>query len=398
MGRDARIPLDGDCGDPISPQALSELVGRIYDCVLVPSRWPEALSAIRQALDCRTAALSLLALQELQELPSGRGLLHVCDGIEPYWLERMADYGMDTIELWGGVEAYNTLPLLEPLVLSQLSPCNFDDNRYYREWAKPQGLSDVLAVGLTRNADSVSVIGFGRHQSAGALGTRETSIVRLLTPHLHRAVVITRLLDARSIAATTFENVFDAIGTPIVVVDRGLKVMHANRAAQTGFERRMPLLVHKGCLATTSRGATAALSAAIRRIGDDEGSIGAQGLGVPVVSDGEPCVLHILPLKGERLRHGVPAEAVAAVFVASRATRAKAPADLVQALFGLTTAEGKVYERMAAGLTVEETAVKLGVAPSTVKTHLLRVYEKTGTRRRGELMALAASLAAPTQT
>ena len=393
MGLDVHAPQGMGGSGPISPQALSDLVGAIYDCVLVPSRWPDALAAIRKELNCRTAALSL------QELPSGRGLLHVCDGIEPYWLERIPDYGLDALDIWGGAEAYHALPLHVPLVLTQVTTCNVHENRYYREWARPQGLFDVLAIGLTRDVDSISAIGFGRHDSAGAVGARETAIARLLTPHLHRAVLITRLLDARSIAATTFDSVFDIIGTPIVVVGEDLAVLHANRSARDSLEQRMPLFVHRGRLVAAAQGTMAALTAAIRRLGDDESGIGAQGIGVPAVSaDGNACVLHILPLKGERLRHGVPVEARAAIFVASRTAPAPASAELVRALFGLTPAEGKVYARIVAGLTVEAAALELGVAPSTVKTHLLRVYEKTGTHRRSELVTLAASLAAPAQS
>lgn len=392
MAVDTRASAGHGGDGPISPQALSDLAGAIYDCVLDPSRWPVALAAMRHALDCHNVALAL------QDLPSGRGVLHICDGIEPHWLERLPDYGADVVELWGGLEAYNALPLLEPLILSQTSPRRLDDNRYFREWVRPQGLCDALGIGLARDAVSVGSIGFGRHESSGPLGAREVGIARLLVPHLHRAIVITRLLDARGLAATTFETVFDTIATPIIIVGASLTVMHANQAARASFDQRAPLFVEKGHLASTSRTAIAALAAAIEQIGRDEGAIGAQGLGIPVVATGGgTCVLHVLPMRRGRLSLGMPANAVAAIFVASRTTPAQAPAELIRTLFGLTAAEGKVYELVAAGATMAQAATRLGVEPSTVKTHLLRIYGKTGTHRRGELVALAESLAAPAQ-
>jgi DNA-binding CsgD family transcriptional regulator len=65
------------------------------------------------------------------------------------------------------------------------------------------------------------------------------------------------------------------------------------------------------------------------------------------------------------------------------------------ALFGLTPTEARVFDHLAAGHSVAQTAAALRVKDSTVKTHLLRVYDKTGVRRQAELVRLAASLTAP---
>jgi DNA-binding CsgD family transcriptional regulator len=42
-----------------------------------------------------------------------------------------------------------------------------------------------------------------------------------------------------------------------------------------------------------------------------------------------------------------------------------------------------------------EIAAFLGVAPSTMKAHLLRVFDKTGCGRQADLARLAASFALP---
>ena len=44
---------------------------------------------------------------------------------------------------------------------------------------------------------------------------------------------------------------------------------------------------------------------------------------------------------------------------------------------------------------VPETAETLGVAESTVKTHLHRIFGKTGTSRQAELVKLVAGFAGP---
>jgi DNA-binding CsgD family transcriptional regulator len=48
-------------------------------------------------------------------------------------------------------------------------------------------------------------------------------------------------------------------------------------------------------------------------------------------------------------------------------------------------------------MTRSQIAKMLGVEIGTVKTHLLRVFAKTGTRRQADLVRLGASLALPLQ-
>jgi DNA-binding CsgD family transcriptional regulator len=64
-------------------------------------------------------------------------------------------------------------------------------------------------------------------------------------------------------------------------------------------------------------------------------------------------------------------------------------------LYDLTPAETRIVGYLVDGLNMSEIAVRLGVAPSTVKTHVLRIYEKTGTHRQAELAALMRSISVP---
>jgi len=71
--------------------------------------------------------------------------------------------------------------------------------------------------------------------------------------------------------------------------------------------------------------------------------------------------------------------------------------EALAALFDLTAAEARVFAHIASGMTQSEIAHTLGIEASTVKTHLLHVFSKTGTRRQADLIKLAASLALPLQ-
>jgi DNA-binding CsgD family transcriptional regulator len=57
----------------------------------------------------------------------------------------------------------------------------------------------------------------------------------------------------------------------------------------------------------------------------------------------------------------------------------------VAAAYGLTPAETRLLESLLAGRNFAETATSLGIALTTAKTHLDRIFQKTGVRRQAEL-------------
>ncbi|MCU0832095.1 MAG: helix-turn-helix transcriptional regulator [Rhizobiaceae bacterium] len=64
--------------------------------------------------------------------------------------------------------------------------------------------------------------------------------------------------------------------------------------------------------------------------------------------------------------------------------------EVLRAAHGLTMAEAKVMLRIGEGHGREAAAMRLGISLSTLRTHLSRVFEKTGTRRQAELAGLVA--------
>lgn len=71
-----------------------------------------------------------------------------------------------------------------------------------------------------------------------------------------------------------------------------------------------------------------------------------------------------------------------------------ATARALRALYGLTAAEAAAGEAVARGHGVAEAAEALGIAPSTLRWHLQRAFDKTGTARQAELVRLVERLGA----
>ena len=63
-----------------------------------------------------------------------------------------------------------------------------------------------------------------------------------------------------------------------------------------------------------------------------------------------------------------------------------------QSTLGISPSELKVLQQIAAGRSNKEIAAQLEISPNTVKTHVARLFEKLGARRRTEAINKAREL------
>jgi DNA-binding CsgD family transcriptional regulator len=107
--------------------------------------------------------------------------------------------------------------------------------------------------------------------------------------------------------------------------------------------------------------------------------------------DGSRHFAHVLPLtSGARRQAGVGFSAVAAVFVRKAQLDGPAMPEAIAKLYGLTPSELRVLLAVFETSGVADIAEMLGISESTAKTHLRRLFEKTGTSRQAELVRLVA--------
>jgi DNA-binding CsgD family transcriptional regulator len=335
-------------------------------------------------------------------MPTGRVLLNETSGIPRPWAERVPDYGADIIALWGGYGFVTAAPIETPLVLSHINSSVADgscSNRFHLEWHSPQGLHDTISVGLIRDDTTLAAASLVRHDDDGPITALEIEATALLAPHLRRAVTIGHLLDFHRIVASDFGEVIAGLRSPVLLVGEGLQLVHANAAGEALLTLGEPLGIKAGMLNPSSPLVRAALEAAVSQADRDESAMARRGLGVPAQGkNGDLYALHVLPLQHGRRGPGLLSPAAkAAIFVASTATPASEVGPMFAAMFDLTEAESRVFDLIAGGKSTAEAAGTLGVGVSTVRTHLLRIFDKTGTHRQADLMRMANALAAPLQ-
>jgi DNA-binding CsgD family transcriptional regulator len=104
----------------------------------------------------------------------------------------------------------------------------------------------------------------------------------------------------------------------------------------------------------------------------------------------------VLPLtSGSRRKAGSSYAAAAAVFVRKAGLDTPAAPEVIARLYGLTPSELRVLLAVFESGGVPNVADALGISEATAKTHLRRLFEKTGTARQADLVKLVAGFAAP---
>ncbi len=365
-------------------QHVSDLIGAIYDCVVEPSRWDATLDATRGLLDCANAILYVV------DPVTGDHRMQKMVGITATWAARLETHDADLAALHATIPDFYTRPLDEPFVCHKdVDNETWTANGYYREWAAPQGIVDVIDTILMRRHDRVASCALCRHEHHGLIGEREIRLNRMLAPHLRRAVTISDLIDLATFDCEALNGTLDAIAVGIVLVAKEGKVVHANRAARRMFEVGHPLRLVRGRLRAGDSDTTARLDRIICRASRRESEIAAAGIGMALVTgDADVATAHVLPLARGEVRTRLSPRAVAAVFVSDGTGSSIGTLDAVAEAYGLTHAEARLLERLVLGENVAEAAASLNIARTTAKTHIARLLAKTGSRRQTDLLAL----------
>lgn len=382
-----QFPRDGASGPP-TRERLLDLIGLVYDCTLDPALWSEALPAIGDAANCFAGMLGVTDLQK-----SEVRFAHVWN-YDPKWLARLSEYAEENAEIEKKI-LFLRDGLGEPGTARREMPEAFE-TRYYHEWVKPQGIVDVLSLIVMRQADRLGTLSFSRHERYGFVTDEDIGVLRLLAPHIRRAVAISDLMDMKSLEQQVLGAALDSMTVGVVIVAGEGRILHANEVARRMLDAKSPILSSGGCLAAANSQISEELLKAIALAQVDEATIPATGVGVPLNDAGHrAAVAHILPLTRGRRRTRLAPQATAAIFIALDAAPLPAELGAVARIFGLTSAETRQLEQLMAGATLREAAAALRVSEATARTHREHIFAKMGVSRQGDLVALVRRLIPP---
>src|SRR5262249_55943205 len=268
---------------------------------------------------------------------------------------------------------------------------------FHKEVLQPQGFVDTLQASLDKSPSGFVYLCFMRDTESGMFDNATRDRLRLIIPHLRRAVLVGQLVDRTTEQAATFGDALDGICAGLFLVDAAGQIVHANASGQAMLSQGVLLRGHGDKLMSRDTKAAQGLHEIFSSAAKDRGDIGPRGNAVPITGrDGEHYVAHVLSLTaGARRQVGADDSAVAAVFVQKASLDLPTPQEAIAKLYKLTPTELRVLSGIVQVGGVPEVALAMGISVSTVKTHLRRLFAKTGTDRQADLVKLVAGYANP---
>jgi len=370
-------------------QRLSRLITDVYDAALNPSFWVDVLRSAAGFVGGMAASVYFKSTGNDTGHP-----VHVF-GIEPHYqllyFDKYAKYDpTSTGYFFAEIEA--------PMAVADIMPYDeFLATRFYREWVAPQGMVDSTNVVLDRSATRAACFVVFRHQRNGIVDDATRRRMRLIAPHVRRATLIGRLIDLKTEEAATFAEVLDRLGCGVFLVEAGAQIVHANAVGRAILEASDFFQVVDGRLVAADLQTNGTLRKMFAAAGEGDAAVGVEGIAVPLTArTGERHIVHVLPLtSGARRRAGTDYAAVAAVFVRKAAMESPYVPEVIARKYRLTPTELRVLLALVELASVSEVAATLGIARTTVKMHLRRLFEKTDSRRQADLVKLVAGFSSP---
>ncbi|MES2833225.1 MAG: helix-turn-helix transcriptional regulator [Pseudomonadota bacterium] len=224
-----------------------------------------------------------------------------------------------------------------------------------------------------------------RTARAGAMPADHKRLMEAAAPHVAAAVRLHMAAEGRAIELTAAG--FEQTDQAALVLDRAGR-LRAWSAGADALLRAGDLRLKAGMLSgrdSSDNSLSRAIDAArrVRSVAD-----APPGTALTRNSDGLVYPLEIMPLPS---RHGFDFEAGVVVLARPPRQVEQRAAHIAGMVFGLTRAEAAVAGLLTTGLSASEIAHRQGVGVGTIRTHIRRLFEKTGSRNQLALIAAVTS-------
>jgi len=367
-----------------SEQDLLNLVGKIYECAADPLGWGGFLTGLAGAGGSTVAALTYHGDRQDEHVVSGQFGLST----EHQRLYREHYGAMDE---WfkgsRGVVHTGWVGLGQMLVSDQA----LAKSEFYNDYLRAN--DDVFHLCSTTpvvEPGLLFALSLSRPRRAGPFGESHLRLLRLLLPHMQRALQLHRKFVALRRHGNMLESGLDLVTAAIVFVDVAGRVLMANRFAAALLQRRDGLFSTRDGLRAGSPRESAQFEKLIRAAALTGNGRKLSAGGAMYISrkpPRPPLTVLVAPIKLE-LANLAPHRPAAAIFITDPEQSTEPSREILQRLYGVTPAEYELAALLLQGRTLKQTAELRRITIATVRSQLKSIFRKTNVSTQSQLVRL----------
>ncbi len=322
-------------------------------------------------------------------------LVNVFDNDAPLPAWRMRNPFVEASRrLWAGTSGLRPVVALGPEIVDDRQ---YVRGQYYADHARQLEMRHEVGTMVAADRTSMTCFGLYRPERAGPFDERDRAALTAVRPHLRRALQLRETLRPALTLALTGLAALDAMSRAAILVDRDLRVVHANAAAERMARQGGGLVLSARTREGDGIGGTWVSMAgrdadgALRRLVEAVAVLGRPGsaLRLPLVSGATGgLIVAVLPLPAALLpsqRASGTADGLAVLLLRDGVSRPAVPSHVLCELFGLTRAEAEVAVLLGSGASPAQVAQARGVSLGTVRLQVHSIMRRTGTRSLRDL-------------
>jgi DNA-binding CsgD family transcriptional regulator len=349
------------------------VIQSFYDAAMDEALWLAALQQLTDLTGSQAATFWVLDGSPEPRLPT-----LTCLNFDPNFMEEYLD-GMVPLD---PTVRYLVAHPDEPIVHDGLVITEWEKDRHaYYDWHGSHSDTRYRMVGQTRPAPGVQAgVALHRTRKIGRYEPEDIERFTILHRHLEQALAIGFRLGTLSAMQQCSAEALDRNSSAVLFLDERKRIVFANRVAEAIESEADGVSL-----------CTGGISLAFKRENDRLQALLTQARGGTMrasrPSGKRPYGIFVSPVSRRYAALSAVRPAVCVVITdPSRPTLL--PSERLQAAFGLTEAEARLAGLLAEGLDLRAAAGKLEITYATARTRLTIIFQKTETRRQGELIRL----------
>lgn len=355
---------------------LDQLIAALYEAVLDPSKWREAVGLCGLYAGGVDAHMTTIGKQRNAAIST------IMAGTM-FPLQIPVDYEQYYVQIDPHVNILKSSPIHHWNCCHHTSTPNFvDRSEFFQDFLIPRGLRYGLFAVVDEDDKNITTFVSLRPLDMLPFDEENQAAARRFSMHLQRALHLQAKMQVLQTKAELGAEAIDALSISMLIVDENGKILQLNQEAEQILNHATSgLFCKSGILTATSPSVKNRLITLIK----DATSQTAIG-GATLLNETTTKQIFVTPIPAtsEFIRDW---QRPLALVLISETGKVVSPLELVGKLYSFTSTEIRLASALLSGKSPEEYAIAADVTLNTVRTQLKSLYSKTGTHRQSALVA-----------